>query len=609
MFCRVFLALLVLWWWCAESAALTVHELDPNREWQVYKLSVSGNTIFSQPELLAAIRTKERPWYVPPWKERPIFDPTAFTTDLERLQRFYAARGYYQCTITHELQVDEEDGLVTVQIQVKEPAPVTVAEVNIEISPDPGEPEPRPLPEKLPLQPGDIFVEDVYQHSEQVLRDFFLARGHAWVKTQRKATVDLEHGYARVQYLVQPGPPAVFGDTRVEGTQDVSPALVARELTYQPGEQFSLEKVANTRDKILGLELFRSVQVAPERTDGTPRVVPMRVRVEEKPPRDIKVGLKYSTQDELGAQVEWQHHNWLGGGRQLSTALKYSSITASLGVTFVQPHFLSPRTRAVVSVNQDQEDEETFLLNATRFRPRLEHRFSSTFSGFLGYRFEFIKLNDVKSATIRALGQFKRDGVVSGPFLGVIWNTTEDPLDPKAGEIVSATVDQVGKLWGGDYRFYKLTVEGKKYQRLGWETVLAGRLKIGIADAIGGQENMPLFERFYAGGEKSVRGYGRRRLGPLTEDDDPLGGLSLIEGTLELRRPLWQKLGGALFVDFGQVSTQSLDFPFDDLDFAVGVGVSYATPIGPVRFDIGFPFDPPPGDQPWQLHFSMGQFF
>jgi outer membrane translocation and assembly module TamA len=106
-----------------------------------------------------------------------------------------------------------------------------------------------------------------------------------------------------------------------------------------------------------------------------------------------------------------------------------------------------------------------------------------------------------------------------------------------------------------------------------------------------------------------VRGYGRHRLGPISASDDPVGGRSLIEGSLELRRPLFANIGGALFLDFGQVSLRSFDLPVDDLRFALGFGVSYTTPIGPLRLDLGFPLKPPHGDQPWQVHFSIGQFF
>lgn len=600
----VFMALLLT---SGSALGLTVDDLDSTQEWRVNKIEIDGNQAFSDSALLDVLLTKERSWYLP-WQERPQFDPVTFTTDLERLKHFYEAHGRYGTQITYELQVDEHEALVTAHIRVEEHAPVTVAEVRVEVS-DSSPAASAPPPVELPLHAGDVFTESAYQEGEQVLRDFFLERGHAYVETQRKAEVRLAEGRAWVSYAVQPGPSAVFGATSVEGTKDVDPQLVLRELTYQPGEPFSLKKIADSRQKIVALDLFRSVQIAPEPTKNKPPTVPMRVRVEEKPPRNVRLGLKYSTEDELGAQAEWRHRNWFGGGRQLSLALEVSTVTRKIDVTLIQPHLWSPHTRGILNLRQEQEDEETFFLNATRFRPRLEHSFSPTLAGFLGYRFEFVKLNDIAPETIRALGEIKRGTILSGPSLGLTWNTTEDPFDPQDGGIVSLTADQAGEIWGGDFHFYKITAEARKYQRLGWRTILAGRLKVGFADAFGARANVPLFERFYAGGEKSVRGYGRRRLGPLSDADDPLGGLSLIEGSLELRRPLWDKLGGALFLDFGQVSLDTFDLPVDDLKFAAGVGVSYTTPLGPLRLDLGFPFDPPRGDQFWQVHFSIGQFF
>jgi outer membrane protein assembly factor BamA len=210
---------------------------------------------------------------------------------------------------------------------------------------------------------------------------------------------------------------------------------------------------------------------------------------------------------------------------------------------------------------------------------------------------------------VAALGGLRSSGLLSGPTLGLVWNTSDDPFTPKHGEIVSLALDQAGAIWGGQYGFYKITAEAKKYFDMGWQTVFASRLKLGVGDAIGAKKNFPLFERFYAGGEKSVRGYARRRLGPLSASNDPLGGLSLIEGSVELRRPIWKELNGAVFIDFGQVSTRRFDIPINNLQFSSGFGVSYSTPVGPLRLDIGFPFNPPPKDRSWQIHFSVGAYF
>jgi outer membrane protein assembly factor BamA len=162
---------------------------------------------------------------------------------------------------------------------------------------------------------------------------------------------------------------------------------------------------------------------------------------------------------------------------------------------------------------------------------------------------------------------------------------------------------------GGDFEFVKIQGEVRRYHLLMPRLVLAGRLKVGFADPSGHSKEIPLFERFYAGGISSVRGYGRHRLGPISASDDPIGGRSLLEGSLELRRQLTEKIGGTLFLDFGQVSVHSFDVPLEDIQFSTGFGVLYTTPVGPVLLALGFPFNPPHGDQAWQVHFSIGQFF
>ncbi len=590
------------------ASAILIDALDPARQWRVEQIEFSGNKKFSADELGAAIVTTTRPWYRF-WEERPVFDPITFDTDLERLRRFYEARGYYDAAVTYDLSVDDEGGLVSARIALHEGRPVLISQVDVAVrATDPSQ-KPPSLPESLPVKRGDVFSEAEYQQAEQNLRNSFLEEGYAHAQTERKAEVDLDEQRARIRYSVNPGPLAVFGQTEVKGTESVDPELIYRELAYHAGETYAQSKVVETRAKLLALELFSAVRVGPAPTANGSPVVPMEVEVSERSYRDIKLALGYGTEDQFRIQLEWRHLNWLGGGRRLSVLGKYSSINIAGAVNFIQPHFLTPRTRGIVDFRYDQEIEQTYLRNVSRLAPRLDHRFSSSLTGFIGYRFEYNKLNDIAAATAQALGELRREGFVSGPTAGMVWNTADDPFNPKKGEVISLVFGQAGAIWGGDFSFYKITAEAKKYVDIGWQTVFASRLKLGLADAIGSDKNYPLFERFYSGGEKSVRGYGRRRLGPLTASDDPLGGLSLIEGSVELRRPIWKELSGAVFIDFGQVSKRAFDPPLGNLQFSGGFGLSYATPVGPLRLDVGFPFKAPPGDKPWQIHFSIGAYF
>lgn len=603
------MVILVAWLANVSSAsAIPLDALDSNRQWRVEKINLSGNKLITEDELRVELLTKERPWYQI-WGVRPEFDPVTFESDLERLRRYYEAHGYYDVAVEHDLVADEDTTRVTVEIRIKETLPVIIAAIDVAVIGDLA-PSARPaLPDTLPVKTGDVFRESTYQQAEQQLREVFSRAGFAYVESTRKAEVNIDEGRVRIGYTITPGPSTVFGNTEIRGTDRVDDSLIERELAYRAGERFSSEKIAVTRAKILGLDLFSSVRIGPKPTTGNPPVVPMAVEVMEKPYREIKLGVGYSTEEEFRAQVEWRHLNWFGGGRQVSVQGKYSSVAASGAAELTQPHFLTPQTKAVLNLKYEQQKEETYNRNFSRSAPRIDHQFTPALSGFIGFRVEYDNLFDIAAATERALGDLRKQGWLSGPAMGVVWNTADSPFEPKKGAILSLMLEQAGVIWGGAYRFFKISGEAKRYYELGWDTVFAARLKLGLGDAIGAKDRFPLFERFYAGGENSVRGYGRRRLGPLSDSNDPLGGLSLLEGAIELRRPIWRDFGGAVFLDFGQVALRPFDVRIANLNFSSGFGVSYKSPVGPVRLDVGIPFQKPPKDRPWQIHFSIGAFF
>ena len=281
-----------------------------------------------------------------------------------------------------------------------------------------------------------------------------------------------------------------------------------------------------------------------------------------------------------------------------------------LQIQLIQPYFFSHNSRLIVDAAQAQESYQTYVLNASRFDPHVDYIFSPSLTGSLGYRLEYLKFNDVNTTTIQAIGGFRRDGILSGPDTSLIYNNTTDLLNPQSGEILSIAGNLSDHTLGADYRYWRVNAEAREFQPLGGKTILATRLKVGLEDTLNGRiDDVPLSERFYSGGEGSVRGYGLRRIGPLSLSNDPLGGLSLIETSVELRHPLVWSLSGAVFFDCGQVSVHSFDIPVDALQCGYGPAVSLNTPVGPARIDIGFPTKTPRSDNNYQFYFSIGQFF
>ena len=581
--------------------ALQMENLDA-RDWHVLSVTVEGNQAFSDYTLGAEVLTRPRPWYTP-WRPHPIFDPGTLEQDLVRLRRFYEARGYFDARVLYDIEASEvgTGDLVAITFWIEEGEPSTVGSVDVAMH----GPENLALPESLSVKTGERFDEEAYQKADADLKQFFLENGYAHVETKREAEVDAPAHRVKVRYTITPGPETHFGDVNVEGADQVGPDIVLEDLEWKRGERFSIAKINESREELLKTHLFQSVRIGWD-SNGRPIEVPILVQVGEKDHREVKLGVGYATDEKYRVQARWDDWNFFGGGRQMSVALKYSSIESSLAAMFTQPHFLSQHTSGVVEAKTARDDEDNYVLYAQQLNPRLEHKFSSALSGSLGYRLEADDLSNVAAATVEALGGVKRRLILSGPAFGLLWNTSDSPFDPHAGEVVSLQSIVAGL---GDFRFWKADVEGKKYTSLPWDLVLANRLRIAFADAFGSEQNLPIFERLYAGGARSVRGYGRRRLGPRDSSNNPIGGLSAIEGSAELRHPIWDGIAGAVFLDFGQVTTRRFDIPVDDLKFATGFGLSYVTPVGPLRLDVGFPFERPPGDAGWQVYFSIGQFF
>lgn len=572
------------------------------------KLRLRGNDSISRRKLVAEMNTQPRPWYRF-WAKRPKFVVEDLRSDVERLERYYEANGRYQTKVRYAIVRRADNTRVDVDIDIAEAEAIPVGQLRLVDEAN----EPISLPEDLvaalPLRVGEAFNEAAYRDTEVLLREGLRDRGHARARVTREATIDVGGRSADVVYHIAAGPECVYGTVEIEGTKNVAPYIVERELDLEAGQPFRPQQLIDARDRLLELGLFSSVQILAADSELDNPVVDLLVRVEERPFRDIRVGVGYGSEDEFRAQFRWANRNWLGGGRRLSFDAKYSSIETSGIATLVQPHLFSPHLRGIVEAGHDQLDEDTFLLNETRIRPRVEWRLSSKLVLWGGYRLARIQLNNFDAETADALGGIRRRGYISGPIVGLVRTSLDDALDPHRGGVVSLIAEQSGLWWSGDFDYYKLSAEMKRFYPIPGAVTFGMRAKIAVVDDLDSHLDVPLHERLFVGGDRSVRGYGRHRLGPRSSTDEPLGGQSAIEGSLELRRRIWEALGGAVFFDFGEVSTQPYRYLRDRFELAAGFGITYATPVGPLRLDLGIPFDPPGDDQAWQIHFSVGQFF
>ena len=617
--------------------AVQLDELDLAPRWRLRALEIEGNEHVDGKTLRAAMVTKPRPWFAV-WRKYPEFDPVAFRVDLERVKRIFQNNGYFEARILHDLIMPEKGHALTAVLWIEEGPAVRVGRVDVEFRGAELPPEEREkILQTLPIREGLVFTQQAYDAGLANLRGYYRQNGYARVVVTKQSEVDLVEHLAAVSYRVDSGPDSVFGKVEVSGNQGVSEYVVRREIAFKEGERFRQDRLDETRDQLTALNLFSAIRLDEE--ENTDPEVDYHLRLTELPPREIRFGIGYDTEEQVRGLASWRHYNFLGGARQLGFAARASFISRTLLADFLQPHFPAHSMRSRLLFSETQDDEDAYTLLRTRLSPRLEWQPTRRFTAYAFHRSEFDSLEDVSDSIERLVPDIAPDDAfLSGLGLGFDWIQTDDLFDPTRGFVVKAGVEPVGGIFGGDISFVRVVGDFRAYHMLVGKLLGSLRLRLGASDPVMGGKEIPLYERFYAGGINSVRGYGRWRVGPMADevarqrrrqenvscvpplltdrarelcdvDDEPLGGRTLVETSIELRHPITDTISGVVFLDGGQVSLSSYDFLFDDLQYGTGIGARVKTPIGPLGLDLGFPLDAHRDDPSWQVHVSLGAPF
>jgi outer membrane protein assembly complex protein YaeT len=585
--------------------------LNPDLEWMIGEIEITGASHFSTGSLDKKMLSSERPWYKP-WRARPEFDPAIFERDIARLVRFYESEGFYKALISYEWN-QEEGGdriLIDLTISIVEGPRATVATVDLEVIETLDTP-PQSLDVSGPfsLKTGTPFREDDYRATAEEIERIYLSEGFPWVAIERSARVNTDRTQVIAAFRAKPGLYATIASIEIAGVELVSPELISRELTFALGEPFSIQAIEASRSKLLSLGLFASVSIDWSEDGDQLGATSVRITVKERPHREIRIGVGYSTEEEAQVSVRWGDDNWFGSGRRTAFTGRYSSVVRSLDYSFMQPHMWEKNDRGLLNISVFQETERMYTRNSVRARPAFERKFSIPLVLNVGLQLETTRVRDVDSELSQLIGGVRSEGILIGPTLSLEWSPVDSLIHPTTGWVAKLQVEASTTLLGATYDYYKTTASITRYHPLGKWGVLAARLEIGVADSFSAPDRLPIFERLYAGGENSVRGYQRRQLGPRASNGDPLGGRSRVEGAVEARIPVWRDLGVVGFVDFGQVSLDRFDLVPDDLRYSAGPGLIYDTPFGPLSLYAGFPLNGKSIDPSWQLHFSIGFFF
>ena len=522
------------------------------------------------------------------WKKEPVLSSFMLKEDVERLRTFYQRNGYLDPEVTYNINWNKKKATIHINIETGEP--VLIRDVAYSDLTD--EEKTAILSKAIRNQPfskGYRFVDTKILEYEAEISKKFHNNGYPFIEVKRELDVDTSIRKVDIHYDINPHVKAYFGETLIKGDSLVEESFIRKQLKFNPGEIYSQEKIEKTQQKLFNTDIFSYVVIRPQKDQVKQKSIPISVELEELPPWSLEAGLGYGTEDRLRVSARLTKLHFLGGARKfIFTGKRSHFYPVSLETKLIQPNLLTDNLNLILNPFYISENETSYRVERLGSGLTLQQIFSPSTTGFFMYSLErnFLE-NKTESDSIS--GKIRKDiHNKSGITIGMTRNTTNNPFSPTKGWKFNGNFTLMGIGFKSKYDYYKSEIGINRYYQLDKDWILAGKLNAGFIKPFSGDES-PIEDRFLIGGASSLRGWGRHQIAPKNEEGKLIGGNSMLEGSLELRFPIYDIFSGVTFMDAGNVWNDAFDYDLKQLRYNAGLGLRVNTPIGPVRLDFATP--------------------
>jgi outer membrane protein insertion porin family len=473
--------------------------------------------------------------------------------------------------------------------------------------------------------PSKIFSQEALQEDITNIQSLYFSRGYIAAVVQEVTSLNPNTGRIDIIYNIQENQINYVDKIKIKGNVKTKDVVIRRELRIKPGDRFDGDKLKRSKERLQNLGFFEEVKYDTEDTQ-VPNKKDLVVEVKESKTGAFSFGGGYSTVDQFVGFVEIEQKNFdwknfpyfTGGGQDLKLRGSVGSISNGLDLSFTEPWLFDyPVSFGFDAYKRTHKREEDIGYGYDEDIRGGDLRLGKEISEFLRadlmYRNDTIKITNITdNATDDLLREYGSNTISSMQF-GLTFDNRDNVFDPTKGNILSGSLESAGGLFGGDKDFWKFFGRASHYFPVFGGSVLELRGRAGLAKPYGDSDRVPIYERYFAGGANTIRGYHERKIGPIDSvSKDPLGGESMLIGNLEYLYPVFSFLKLAAFYDVGNVWSKVNKFASGGLKSGVGLGVRIKTPIGPIMLDYGIPLNKEPGEDTrgsGKFHFSMSHGF
>jgi len=566
--------------WFEEKKDYSVEGLDQDEETKAYVQNILNDRMSQDIE----VNTEDERQQAIAYNERLVIDD---------LRRAMQAKGYYNSSVTY--RESEEGGVYSIESGMQ-----TIIE-RIQVDPSSYE----TYLEKIDLQQGEVLVAQDVLSAQSALYKLIQKESCSFdLDVRHKVLADSSVKNAQVEFHIEEGAPASFGPVKFsykdsEAKGFVKDSYLKKLVTWQEGDCFQNQKIDSLRGKLLATGLFSRADVKLPEIAGQGGSIPVEIILQPKAQRSVKAGLSYYTDEGVGIALGWEHRNFFGSAEKFNADLDLSTLEQRLDLTLGKPFFMRKDQSLSLNLFIAREDTDAFEQFGTGTGFEIKRNINKRLSATLGADIELTRIKEDN-------GEEETYGLFS-PVASVLYDSRNNNLDPTKGWLLRLRTEPYIDAFGESAPFVKSVFRGQTYYAVHDRVTLAGRVALGV---IAGEESadIPATKRFFAGGGGSVRGFGYQEIGP-QEDNDPVGGRSLVEFSGEARFKIMDKFGAVAFVDAGDVDENTMP-KLNDLSIGAGLGARYYTDFGPLRFDVGVPLNKRDNlDDNFQIYISIGQAF
>ncbi|MEM6780834.1 MAG: outer membrane protein assembly factor BamA, partial [Pseudomonadota bacterium] len=592
-----------------------VFEIDEGMITTIEGVKFVGNRAFDDDRLRSEISSKEERWYRF-FASDDRYDPDRVAFDEELLRQFYLREGYADFRVISanaELTPDQENFFLT--FTVEEGERYKVGQIGID-SDLPGF-DSSALVDSITILPGEWYNADEVDKSADAMTDSLGDLQYAFVSVRPDLDRDRDTQSIDVTFRIGESPRVFVERIDIHGNVRTLDKVVRREMLLVEGDPFSRTKLARSEQQIRDLGFFENV-IVKNIPGSAPDKTVIDIEVTEQSTGELSIGAGFSTADGPLADLRIRERNLLGKGQDLLFATTIAGERTQFDVSFTEPYFLDRDLSAGVDafrVTRDQQDESSFDQERTGGALRIGYPLSDKWRQTLRYRYERNEITDVDNDASRFIQDQEGERNTSAISQRLVYDDRDSILFPTEGLYSWFDTELAGLGGDAEYISGKL---GSSYHYPIYERSVILQI-LGEVGAIEGlrDEEVKINERYFLGGD-TLRGFERAGVGPRdTTTDDSLGGNYFYRGSAELTFPvgLPEELGvaGHAFSDFGSL------FELDDngpevadessIRVSAGAGISWRSPLGPIRVDVAVPIQEEDFDEDEIFRFSFGTRF